>query len=104
MSLLSTQSVSAGCILVVDDDQRSRDRIVWCLRAAGHDVDPSRWARGPAVGRTGLVVPFVSALADTSGHEQRLLKVIKAPVLAKPLKVRALRGAVRAMLLGERAP
>jgi DNA-binding response OmpR family regulator len=54
-----------------------------------------RWPTGPPH------VLFVSALADTSGYEG---KVIKARVLAKPLKVGALRRAVRGMLLGERAP
>jgi DNA-binding response OmpR family regulator len=135
MSLLSNQSVSAGRILVVDDDQGARDLMVSSLRAAGHDVDPTsngpearrllgrqwydlivsnlkmpeldgpslysavtfRWPTGPPH------VLFVSALADTSGYEG-FLKVIKAPVLAKPLKVGALRRAVRGMLLGERAP
>ena len=56
-----------------------------------------RWPTGPPH------VLFVSALADTSGYEG-FLKVIKARVLAKPLKVGALRRAVRGMLLGERAP
>ena len=41
MSLLSNQSVSAGRILVVDDDQSARDLMVLSLRAAGHDVDPT---------------------------------------------------------------
>lgn len=41
MSLLSNQSVSAGRILVVDDDQGARDLIVSSLRADGHDVDSS---------------------------------------------------------------
>ena len=41
MSLLSNQSVSAGRILVVDDDQSARDLMVSSLRAAGHDVDPT---------------------------------------------------------------
>jgi hypothetical protein len=74
MSLPSNQSFSAARILGVDEDQAARDRLL-----------------------------FVSALADTSGYEG-FLKVIEAHVLAKPLKVGALRRAVRAMLLGERAP
>src|SRR5216683_6474986 len=45
MSLLSNQSVSAGRILVVDDDQGARDLMVSSLRAAGHDMDPT--SNGP---------------------------------------------------------
>jgi DNA-binding response OmpR family regulator len=56
-----------------------------------------RWPTGPPQ------VLLVSALADISGDE-RLPKIIKARVQAKPLKVRALRRSIRAMLLGERAP
>ena len=48
MSLLSNQSVSAGRILVVDDDQGARDLMVSSLRAAGHDVDPT--SNGPEAG------------------------------------------------------
>src|SRR6267154_622761 len=49
MSLLSNQSVSAGRILVVDDDQGARDLMVSSLRAAGHDVDPT--SNGPEARR-----------------------------------------------------
>ncbi len=39
MSLLSSQTVSSGRILVVDDDQGERELIVSSLRSLGHDVD-----------------------------------------------------------------
>ena len=49
MSLLSNQSVYAGRILVVDDDQSARDLVVSSLRAAGHDMDPT--GNGPEARR-----------------------------------------------------
>src|SRR5712671_4256488 len=49
MSLLSNQSVSAGRILVVDDDQSTRDLMVSSLRAADHDMDPT--GNGPEARR-----------------------------------------------------
>lgn len=39
MSLLSSQTVPTGRILVVDDDEGQRDLIVASLRSLGHDVD-----------------------------------------------------------------
>lgn len=129
MSLLPSQTVCSGRILVVDGDQGSRDLIVSSLRADGHDVDSS--SNGPEalrlLGRqwydlivSDLKMPeldgpdlysevirrwpaghphvlFISGYARTSEYDG-FLKVIKAPVLAKPLKATHLRRAVRRML------
>ena len=129
MSLLSNQRVSSGRILVVDDDEGTRDLIVSSLRADGHDVESSssglealrlvarQWydlivsdLKMPGLDGPNLYseitrrwptghphVLFVSGFGTTSEYDG-FLKVIRAPVLAKPFKVLDLRRAVRRML------
>lgn len=129
MSLLSSQSVASGRILVVEDDQGARDLIVSSLRADGHDVDSSsngiealrllgrQWydlivsdlkmpeLDGPSlysqVARRWPASPphvlFVSGYGSNAEYEG-FLKVVGAPVLAKPFKVRDLRRAIRRIL------
>ncbi len=102
MSLLSNQSVSSRRILVVDDDPGVRDLLVASLRADGHDVDPTsnglgrQWydlivsdlkmpeLDGPSLSmrRWPTELPHVLFVSEYTGF----LKVIKAPVLAKPFK------------------
>ena len=129
MSLLSQQSVPAGRILVVDDDEGARDLIVSSLRADGHDVDASgdglealrllarHWydlivsdlkmpdLDGPhlyskVLRRWPTGAPhfvFVSGFGATTEYDG-FLKAIRAPLLAKPFRIRELRRVVRRML------
>jgi DNA-binding response OmpR family regulator len=129
MGLLSSQTLAARRILVVEDDERARELIVSSLRADGHDVDSSssgiealrlltrqwydlivsdlkmpeldgpdlysevtrRWPGSPPQ------VLFVSGYGNVSEYDG-FLQVIRAPLLAKPFKMRDLRRAIRRIL------